>query len=188
MIRRVEANSGISLVVQNTEPLCSQCKGLGCIPDQGTKIPRVVQQKRERGKKSASIQRLDLINIILLLFNTRRQKPEGHSVNSNTSDGPQGKDFIDRKAEISGSLELCGQDAVSLSLKKHIFPASILTDCIPIQPTCYINIAFLTAHYKASLFLLVVMTPEIYLKSKFTKLHFLQDISCSGRNVSKVAS
>ena len=68
MISRVKANSGISLVVQNTEPPCSQCKGLGCIPDQGTKIPRVVQQGE---KKGASTQRLDLINVILLLFNHR---------------------------------------------------------------------------------------------------------------------
>ena len=32
---------------------------------------------------------------------------------------------------------------------ENIFPASILTNCIPIQPTCCINVVFLTAHYKA---------------------------------------
>ena len=32
------------------------------------------------------------------------------------------------------------------------------------------------------------VTPEIYLKRRFTKFHFLQDISCNGRNVYKVAS
>ena len=51
MISRVKANSGISLVVQNTEPPCSQCKGLGCIPDQGTNISRVVQQRKKKKKR-----------------------------------------------------------------------------------------------------------------------------------------
>ena len=71
MIRRYKANPEISLVVQNTGTPCSQCKGLRCVIDQGTKIPRVVQQKRKKKKKSASTQRFDLIKIILLLFNHR---------------------------------------------------------------------------------------------------------------------
>lgn len=185
MISRVKANSGISLVVQNPEPPCSQCRGLGCVPDQGTKIPRVVQQG---GKKGASTRRLDLINIILLLFSHREPEAWGSFCELqhlwwNTVKRLQKQE----DGDIRQPWIMWPRCCLSLPQKTH-FPC-LYTHWLYSYP------AHLLYQYSISHCTLQGMfisfsgvTPGIYLKRRFTKFHFLQDISCSGRNVYRVAS
>lgn len=180
MIRRYKANPEISLVVQNTGTPCSQCKGLRCVIDQGTKIPRVVQQKRKKKKKKCIHSKIWPDKDYLAALQSQGDGSLRVILWAPTPVMDHSEDFIDRKREILGSLESCGQDVVSFPQKTHF--SCLYTHQLYSYPTHLLYQCSISHCTLQGMFLSGV-TPEIYSKRRCTKFHFLQDISCSGRNV-----